>query len=253
MSNQDKQVPGALLRHSGFYYAVGPVIVKAAQIKFGRLFYLWASKLRENKAVSEPKSPVRLKPVPTKLKQLAEKRARLAGEVEQSHAMDRPYIVERDALLEKLSSIEETLAISAQKRDVITTALILIDEEIVKLSPNTNPLQIHAIYGWKDRYGKRGALRHYIVDVLKSRHPEYIESSDLADLAMKNFGLTFATDSEKVNWRSISLRNALTALRNQFLIESIVSPATAKLQKRLLWRYKLDHQPTLVELAALDE
>ena len=203
--------------------------------------------------MSERKSPAKPRRVPTKLKQLAEKRARLAGEVELSMASDKPYIDQRDALLEKLSLIEDALAISAQKRDEISTALAVVDEEIVKLSPNTNPSKIQAISGWKDRYGKRGALRHYLVDVLKSYYPEYIESNDLADLAMKNFGLTFATHSEKVDWRNTSLRNALLALRSQFLIESIVPPAKAKGPTKLIWRCKLDRQPTLAELAALNE
>jgi hypothetical protein len=203
--------------------------------------------------MSEPKSPVRLKPVPTKLKQLAEKRARLAGAMELSLASEKPYIDQLDALLEKLSLIEEKLAVSAQKRNEISTALSALDEKIVKLSPNTNPSQIQAIFGWKDRYGKRGALRQYIIDVLKSHQPEYIGFSDLAELAVKNFGLTFATASEKVDWRNKNLKGALKELRNQLLIESIVSPAKAKGQKRLLWRFKLDRQPTLAELAALDK
>ena len=202
--------------------------------------------------MSEPKSPVRLKTIPTKLKQLAEKRARLAGEVELSLATDKPYIDEIDALLEKLSLLEEKLVISALQRNGITTALSALDDEIVKLSPNTDPSKIQAIFGWKDRYGKRGALRQYLVDVLKSHHPEYIGFTDLADLAAKNFSLTFATDSEKVDWRNRNLKGALKELRNQLLIESIVSPAKAKGQKRLLWRFKLDRQPTLAELAALD-
>ncbi|MDO8772050.1 MAG: hypothetical protein Q7K57_25755 [Burkholderiaceae bacterium] len=202
--------------------------------------------------MSEPKSPVRRKPVPTKLKRLAERRARLAGLVELSLASDKPYIDELDALLEKLSLLEERLAISALQRNEITTALSALDEEIVKLSPNTDPSKIQAIFGWKDRYGKRGAFRQYILDVLKSHHPEYIGFTDLADLATKKFGLTFATASEKVDWRNKNLRDALKELRNQLLIESIVSPTKAKGQKKLLWRFKLDRQPTLAELAALD-
>lgn len=84
----------------------------------------------------------RMKPTPSALKWLAEKRARVAFDLD----FDLPLIADLQA---KAAALQEDLA-------AIDRSIGLYDETI-------DPCTIEPVNGWRGNYGKRGALKAAVV------------------------------------------------------------------------------------------
>ena len=93
-----------------------------------------------------------------------------------------------------------------------TGELACPEGSVVIFDDTLDPKEIGTINGWAGRYGKRGALREFLLQILESRAPEYVSTSELALLAMAEFSLVFEHWKLRKRWYQHSLRNALKGL-----------------------------------------
>jgi hypothetical protein len=165
-----------------------------------------------------------VKPTPPALKWLAEKRARIAGKLDQ-----------RERTLTELQSRV------AKLRD----DLAALDRTLSVYDSQIDALAIQPVYAWKGKYGKRGALKQFIAQVVESRSPETISTDQLALLAMAHFALDFPTSVLRKRWQTNTLLNALKDLREAGKVERLHDLHTGTVG---LWRWA---QPVAVTLADL--
>ena len=142
--------------------------------------------------------PTRFRPTPPALKWMAEKRARTAHD-----------LLVTTQLLEELTGRSKSL-----QED-----LSALDKVIQMYDPNVTPSDIAPINGWQGSYGKRGALRVYILDVIKNAAPNWIATDHIRLLVQGHFGIAFATPDQYARWRRGSFRGTVKKLCSDGLIE----------------------------------
>lgn len=174
--------------------------------------------------------PNRLKPTPSALKWMAERRARLAHDV----ALQQKVIAKLTRDLEK------------NQRD-----LAALDHTIQLYDPAIQPQDIEPVNGWQGNYGKRGALKAYIVDIIKSESPNWVSTDVIRAQVIAHFGLWFEHSTVEASWKKGSFRGTLKKLCSDGLIEREHEAAYAcHISGR--WRWKTE-STTLAELERDDE
>lgn len=98
------------------------------------------------------------------------------------------------------------------------------DQLITKLNSQIQPRQIDPIHAWQGRYGKRGAFKQAILNLVKAAYPNSIPTTHLSYCLEATFELTFATRDERKHWVHYSIANQLRALVRNNLIERIHDP-----------------------------
>ena len=157
--------------------------------------------------------------VPTKLKQLAEKRARVSGELEAERPVNQSYLGDVTALKEKLRVATAIFDKSNARFTRLQDQLAKIDADIIAIAPSVNPAAIPTIRAWSGRYGKRGALRDFLMDTLTQRYPDFVDTTELSKLVIARFTMTFESPRDRMKWYDSSFRNALKVLAKNSLIE----------------------------------
>jgi hypothetical protein len=85
--------------------------------------------------------------------------------------------------------------------------------------------------------GGRGSLISWLRTVLQAASPEWVDTRCLVALAQQEFGLTFATRTERDAYRKNSIGRALRKLLSQGLAERQHDPGHCTSPGR--WRWKL--------------
>ena len=185
-----------------------------------------------------------MKKTPSALKWLAEKRGRVAHQV-QSNASTGALLQEHiESLVMELEAARLQLA-CIQKRGVQFVAELSALDQTVKIYDETlDPTCIEPIKAWKGRYGERGALRRYLRNALQEASPADLSTAELAFRAMEEFSLEFVNKSERQQWWDNSLRRALGCMHQQGLVEK----AESGLNTFQRWRWKQEQPKTLAEL-----
>lgn len=193
-----------------------------------------------------------MKKVPSALKWLAEKRARVAGQLQASQQVHELVSAQAAALEKQLAGLKVIEANAAAKVVEHTQQLAALDGSVVIYDDTIDPETIGVINGWTGRYGKRGALREFLLATIQARAPEYVPTSELALLAIAEFSLVFEHSKLRKHWYVQSLRNALQGLEKQGRIEK--APQTpfenmggAGVQG---WRVKQEQAVSLAQLRA---
>lgn len=172
-------------------------------------------------------SPQRkMKPTPSALKWLAEKRARLAFDLQ----FNLNLIAELQA---KASALQEDLA-------AIDRSIKLYDERV-------DPSTIEPVNGWRGNYGKRGALKEAVLEILVANAPNWVATDAIEAHVRAKFGLVFETPIVRKHWYNGSFRGALKALTAAGKLERLQDPE-APTHETGHWRVKMN-SPRLVDLA----
>jgi hypothetical protein len=166
-----------------------------------------------------------MKKTPSALKWLAEKRARVAFDLESKQTILRDLESQIAALQADLASLDRSITIYDSRID---------------------PKKIAPINGWwKDSYGKRGALKEAMSGFIQAAAPHPISTADLEILVCLKFGIAFATQEERSQWRKGGFSTAIKRLRKEDLIERVEPPS---MQGEFAhWRWKL-HENSLEAL-----
>lgn len=160
-----------------------------------------------------------MKKIPSALKWMAEKRARVDGQLQ---AVESTY----DLICGHVQALEHeytsalTLKVNLEARiSTLKGELGSLDGTVRIFDPTIDPSMIGPVHAWRGKYGKRGALRAYVAEVLKERAPEYVSTPELAVLVMVEFGLQFDHWRDRHEWYRNSLRGAAAALEQKGLVE----------------------------------
>ncbi len=121
-----------------------------------------------------------MKKTPSALKWLAEKRARVAFD------LDTKQKILRD-LETQITDLQADLA--------------ALDRSITIYDSRIDPTGIEPVNGWRGSYGKRGALKEAVKGFIQDAFPNAIASSDLETLICLKFGIAFVTLIEREQWR----------------------------------------------------
>ena len=169
-----------------------------------------------------------VKKTPSALKWLAEKRARIAHDLEQTERIVSDMTLRRDGLRFDLAALDRTLAI---------------------YDPAINPESIGSVNGWQGKAGKRGSLRTTILNVLKSHEPEWVSTANIEAVVTFELGLSFELPSLRRHWYNGSFRGTLKKLLADGLAEREKDP-TEYQNEVGRWRWKQEKAKTLAELRA---
>ena len=128
---------------------------------------------------------------PSALKWLAEKRARLANDAEQTTRMAEELRERSLKLQSQLAAVDETIRIYDSAID---------PHDIEPVSPQT-------------RYGKRGALKTALVKILEENRTDWVSSLSLEAMLIARFGIRFESAAQRKRWRTNCLCSALKRLQ----------------------------------------
>lgn len=190
----------------------------------------------------------RHKTVPSKVKQLAERRARIAGRLLPLDKIESDLRRKVEQLALELRVAELNLeSCTAQKR-ILTLELQECDKALVGLSPNIDPHKIEAIQGSKGRYGVRGGLKNAVLDVLRDAYPIYLTTTQIEDVIALKFKLVFVSDASKCQWKEKSLAGALRSIADDGKGERGPKIPGGKGSLNTTWRLKVDKPLRLSDL-----
>lgn len=145
----------------------------------------------------------KMKPTPSALKWLAEKRARVAFDLQFNLTLLNELQTKVGALQEDLAAIDRSIA--------------LYDERI-------DPSTIEPVNGWRGTYGKRGALREAIMEFIANNAPNWVSTNAIETHVRVKFGLTFETPVVRKHWYNGSFRGSLKALAAAGKVERLDDP-----------------------------
>jgi hypothetical protein len=188
-----------------------------------------------------------MKKTPSALKWLAEKRARIAGQL--ASCLQVVELIESDmaTLSQEVANVQALLVEAERRRARLTEELTAIDRTVTLYDEKIVPESIGTINAWQGNYGKRGALKNFLCDTLKGRAPEFIQTSELALMVVMEFSLVFEHKDLRNAWYSGSFRGTLKLLAAQGHIErshGLVNTDNATGS----WRWKQEKALTLAGL-----
>ena len=164
---------------------------------------------------------------PSTLKWLAETRARHAYDLEQTERIAADVSTRLESLRADLAALDQSIRI---------------------YDPTINPNAIEPVHGTKGRYGKHGALREAIKDILMAHAPHWLSSNNLEMLVCLQLQLTFESPHERWRW----YRGSFSNLLRKFVVEGVVErqqDPEIPTNEVGRWRWKGEAAPTLVGLA----
>jgi hypothetical protein len=193
-----------------------------------------------------PESPSGRTRTPPDLKWLLNERAALAGAVA-SVAAAKPALMRRiskvELGLQRLKGLLVDLEAVAADKEATIAAL---DRTICLVHSDVNPTAAGVVKAWAGRYGRRGALKAFVIKKLQEVAPGALATTELVNLAIPEFGLSveFSNDREKLRF---PVRNILRRLAKDGQVDALHDPAKTTSGS---WRWVGDHVPTLSDLLA---
>lgn len=164
------------------------------------------------------------KRTPPDLKWLLVERATIAGDIQRLHATQAQLASELAKLQTHLEALDSTLALTYSS-----------------VRPDTaGAIQCHG------RYGKRGALKEFIVAAIRNAAPAAITTLEIAYSAVGAFGLRFTVKEEFQAFTRDSVKRQILWLKKDGLVEALHNPKNGKVGT---WRWKTP-LPSLSDLSA---
>lgn len=188
-----------------------------------------------------------MKKTPTALKWLAEKRARLAGELQCAEQVSLQLAYDLADLDQQITALKPLLSAANSKVARIRHEVAAVDQVVVLYDSGINPSDIAPINAWAGNYGKHGALTRFLQKMIRERAPEYVHTKELEIATITHFSLVFEHKTIHRHWYEGSFRGCLKTMVTKGLIERgpdnyFGSNAIGK------WRWKQEVEPTLKEL-----
>lgn len=189
------------------------------------------------------------KRVNSRLKQLAESRARGTATIERlKENLDNlhPKIEEAKATLLHLEELKFNIE---HRLNLYHNEIRATDKTIETEFPGVEPTEIPTTYGFRSEYGRRGVLRETILEVIREAGDEGITLKNLGLKVTERLGLVHHTHADFRAWVKNSLESAIYALkveRRQVTNRTVIGkhPHWILLKKQNTWDEltHLDHE-----------
>jgi len=160
------------------------------------------------------------------LKWLAEKRARVAHDLDQTSRMAEQLTLRADGLRLDLAALDRSLCLY---HDIL------------------DPASIAPVKAWKGKYGARGDLRQAIEAVLKENAPEWVSTDNIEVLVCARLDISFETTSRRKRWYDNTFARQLRRLVDEELVERY-HDATLSGNEFGRWRWRAQALPSLADL-----
>lgn len=144
-----------------------------------------------------------MKHTPAALKWLAEKRARIAHQLDQARRIASEH---------------------AKRIESLELDLESLDRSIRLYDSNIDPSVIEPVNGWKGRYGKRGGLQETVLELLQERSPHWVPTEAIEVRVSSKFNISLPTSQARKRWYKNSLLGVLRRLRDDELVEHTSDP-----------------------------
>lgn len=167
-----------------------------------------------------------MRKTPSALKWLVEKRARLANDVAQTGALAAELTHRHATLQAQLAALDATIRLYDGTLD---------------------PTSIAPIAAWQGRFGKRGALREALIEILRGYSPHWVASATIGAAFIAKYGITFVSPAHRKRWHKQSFGSALLRLANEGVAERLHDPE-APTGKHGHWRLMQSATPRLADL-----
>lgn len=151
----------------------------------------------------------------SRLKQLAETRARATCTIERLEQSISTTQLEIDALTRKIESISTRKMQLEQNIVRLHNDIRAVDKAILREFPYVQPDQIPSTYGFRSEYGKRGEFLNCVRRVLTEAGSEGLTLKDIGAKVCEAFSLSHNTHGDFRRWMKNSLVSALESLRDK--------------------------------------
>ena len=183
-----------------------------------------------------------MKPTPSPLKWLAEKRARVLSQLSKAESV----LAEQSRRVAKLQVAEAT---ARDRVGRLRSDLDGLDRTVAVYDSLLDPSEIAPVNGWQGRYGQRGALSDRIIEIVRRDTPNWVPTNVIEALVVAELRLTFETPVLRRKWRNDSFRGRLKKLTLDGILEhrqdSTVSHSAVG-----YWRLRQEKTWTLADLKA---
>lgn len=133
-------------------------------------------------------SPSRTK-TPPALKWLLNERAAIVGALDRNAKAQKRLLAESERATLTLAKATRQLALIALQDDEYRQQAAALGTTISLLDARVDPAAAGSVAPWAGKYGERGGLTRYLVQVLQRAEPHHVPTSVLVDLVIDRFAL----------------------------------------------------------------
>ena len=160
-----------------------------------------------------------MKKTPSALKWLAEKRARMAGELQCAEQVSLQLSEDLADLGQRIAALKPLLSAANSRVARLRHEVAALDQVVVLYDSGINPTDIAPINAWAGNYGKRGALTIFLKKIIQERAPAYVRTNELEIATITHFSLVFEHKTIRKHWYDGSFRSRLKSLAERGFIE----------------------------------
>lgn len=151
---------------------------------------------------------------PPAIKWLLNERAALAG-AQQSTMEAIPRLQRQVALAQaSLARAEHELAVAERALELSSNKVQALDSTLAQINSGVDPCAGGAVKAWQGRYGERGALTQFLLELLKQNTPVPMALAVIVDQVELHFGIPHAEPKSRQRLR-FSIRTCLRQLQTK--------------------------------------
>lgn len=182
---------------------------------------------------------------PPEVKWLLNERAALVGEIKPLDIRHSDLSIPLRALQKKQAVLEAKLSKIVDRQAQKAISVAAIDTTIRLIHSAIDPSAGGCVKAWKSKYGNRGALKNYLLQILKEALPGSTITTQVINLVILRFKLTIVSPADRRRLKQ-TVGRQFHQFRDEGLIEGLHDPVESPTG---IWRWR--SPPSLADLAAL--
>ncbi len=180
-----------------------------------------------------------MKKIPSYLKGLAERRARVAADLARYQRVKGEVEGELNKARKLVTRYEQSL-VTLEKRIKEAEAVMASSDCLIRdFDERLDPEAIEPIQAWRGRYGRRGSLKAGMVALLQEKAPEPVTTFELAWALQIQLGIDFESEADRRKWLHNSVTKQLRVLVQEGVLERLHDPYAPGGEDGL-WRHRKD-------------
>ena len=193
----------------------------------------------------------RKSPTPPQQKWLTGMRARIAGDLARAEQGASEWEWHARKAEQKLAAERRQHELFLAHVAQLRAKLSAMDGAIRLCKETLDPSTIAAVKAWAGKYGKRGAIKAALQQILERAAPDFVSTTALYEELASHLGLLHATWKERKTWIDRTLLSQMQKWRAAGAVERGVR-RSLKSQNEACWRWKQTKRATMAELRARD-